>query len=130
MGSNHFDIGLGHDFWIWHQKQKQKQQNQREWHYIKLKKKKKSSKQTNKTFTAKEKSTKWKGNLLRKIFAKHISDKALMFKAAMRSCCVALGTRFSHLWWSMIMQGKKMYTCMCNWVTMLYSRKKNNVSRK
>ena len=27
--------------------------------------------------------------------------------------------------WSMIIRGKRMYTCMCNWVTMLYSRKKN-----
>jgi len=37
--------------------------------------------------------------------------------------CVALGTMSSHLWWSMIMWEKRMYTCMCNWVTMLYSRK-------
>ena len=29
------------------------------------------------------------------------------------------------LWWSMIMREKKrMHTCMCNWVTRLYSRKK------
>ena len=43
---------------------------------------------------------------------------------AMRSCCVALGTMSSHLWWSMIMWEKRMYACMCNCVTMLYSRKK------
>ena len=43
---------------------------------------------------------------------------------AMRSCCVALGTMSSHLWWSMIMCRNRMCTCMCNWVTMLYSRKK------
>ena len=42
---------------------------------------------------------------------------------AMRSCCVALGTMSSHLWWSLIMGEKRMYTCMCNWVTMLNSRK-------
>ena len=42
---------------------------------------------------------------------------------AVRSCCVALGTMSSHLWWSMIMWEKRMYTCMCNWDTMLYSRK-------
>ncbi len=42
---------------------------------------------------------------------------------AMRSCCVALGTMSGHLWWSMIMWEKRTYTCMCNWVTMLYSRK-------
>ena len=43
---------------------------------------------------------------------------------AMRSCCVALGTMSSHLWWSIIMWEKRMYICMCKWVTMLYSRKK------
>ena len=44
---------------------------------------------------------------------------------AMRSCCVALGTVSSPLWWSRIMWEKRMCTCMCNWVTLLYSRKKN-----
>ena len=39
----------------------------------------------------------------------------------MRSCCIELGTISSHLWWSMIMWEKTIYTC--NWVTMLYSRK-------
>ena len=29
-----------------------------------------------------------------------------------------------NLWWSMIMWENRMYTCMCDWVTMLYSRKK------
>ena len=43
---------------------------------------------------------------------------------AMRSCCAALGTMSSHLRWSMIMGEKRRYTCMCDWVTMLYSRKK------
>jgi len=42
---------------------------------------------------------------------------------AMRSCCVALGTMSSHLWWSMITWEKRMYACRCNWVTMLYSGK-------
>ena len=28
-----------------------------------------------------------------------------------------------HLWCSMIMWEKRMYTCMCNWVTLLCSRK-------
>ena len=42
---------------------------------------------------------------------------------AMRYCCVALGTMSSHLWCSTIIQEKRMYTCMCDWVTMLYSRK-------
>ena len=41
----------------------------------------------------------------------------------MRSCCVSRGTMSSHLWWSMIMWEKRMYTCICDWVTMLYSRK-------
>ena len=43
---------------------------------------------------------------------------------AVVSCCVALGAMSSHLWWSLTMWEKRMYTCMCNWVTMLYSRKK------
>ena len=41
----------------------------------------------------------------------------------MRSCCIALGTKSSHLWWSMIMWEKRTYTCMCDWVTLLYSGK-------
>ena len=41
----------------------------------------------------------------------------------MRSCCIALGTVSSHLGWSMIMWEKGMYMCMCDWVTLLYSRK-------
>ena len=49
---------------------------------------------------------------------------------AMRSCCVALGTMSGHLQWGMIMGEKRMYTPMCNWVTMLYSRKKNNALGK
>jgi len=28
-----------------------------------------------------------------------------------------------HLWWSMIMWEKRMYTCMCEWVILLCSRK-------
>ena len=31
--------------------------------------------------------------------------------------------QYSHLWWSMIMWEKRMYTFMCDWVTLLYSRK-------
>ena len=36
----------------------------------------------------------------------------------------ALGTMSSQLWWTMIMWENGMCTCMCNWVTTLYSRKK------
>ena len=43
----------------------------------------------------------------------------------MRSCCVSLGTISSHLQWSMVMCKNRMCACICNWVTMLYSRKKN-----
>ena len=42
----------------------------------------------------------------------------------MRSFCVALRTMSNHLLQSMVMGEKRMYTCMCNWVTMLYSREK------
>jgi len=52
------------------------------------------------------------------------TDYCLWTRLAMRSCCVALGTISSHKWWSRIMWEKRMCTCMCNWVTMLYSRKK------
>ena len=44
---------------------------------------------------------------------------------AVRSCSIALETMSSHLWWSMIMWENRMYACMYNWVTMLYSRKNN-----
>ena len=47
---------------------------------------------------------------------------------AMISCCVALGTMSSHLWWSMMCKNR-MCTCMCNWVTMLYNRKKKNLGK-
>ena len=36
----------------------------------------------------------------------------------MRSCWVALGPMSSHLRWSMITWEKRMYTCMCDWVTL------------
>ena len=51
-------------------------------------------------------------------------DYCLWNGLAMRSCYVALGTMPIPLWWSMIMWENRMCTCMCNWVTMLYSRKK------
>ena len=43
----------------------------------------------------------------------------------MRSCCVALRTMSRHLPHSTTMGEKLMYECMCNWVPMLYSGKKN-----
>ena len=42
-----------------------------------------------------------------------------------RSCCVALENMSIHLRQSMIMWENGMCMCMCNWVTMPYSRKKN-----
>ena len=39
----------------------------------------------------------------------------------MRSCCVALRTMSRCLQRSTTMGGKHMYTCMCNWVPMLYA---------
>ena len=53
------------------------------------------------------------------------ANYCLWNREAMRSCCVALRTMSRYLQHSTIMGGKKMYTCMCKWVTMLYSRKKN-----
>ena len=41
----------------------------------------------------------------------------------MRSCCMVLGNMAIHLWWSMIMWEKGMYTCMCDWLTLMYSIK-------
>ena len=40
-----------------------------------------------------------------------------------RSCCVALRTMSRYLHHNTTMGGKSMYTCMCNLVPMLYSRK-------
>ena len=42
----------------------------------------------------------------------------------MGSCCVALGTMSRYLQGSTTMGEKVMYTCMCNWVPMLYSGEK------
>ena len=42
----------------------------------------------------------------------------------MRSCCVALRTMSRYLHHNRTMGGKIMYTCICNLVPMLYSRKK------
>ena len=43
----------------------------------------------------------------------------------MRSCCVALRTMSRYLHCNTTMGGKRMYTCMCNLVPMLYRGKKN-----
>ena len=45
----------------------------------------------------------------------------------MRSCCVALRTMSRYLQRSRTMGENIMYTCMCNWVPMLYSGKKKCV---
>ena len=42
----------------------------------------------------------------------------------MRSCCVALRTMSRYLHHNTTMREKSMCTCMCKWVTRLYSRKK------
>ena len=43
----------------------------------------------------------------------------------MRSCCIALGTILSHLWWNMMEDNVRirMYICMCDRVTLMYSKK-------
>ena len=43
------------------------------------------------------------------------ADYCLWNEWAMRSCCVALRTMPSYLWWSMIMCENRMCTCLCNW---------------
>ena len=45
----------------------------------------------------------------------------------MRCCCVALRSMSRYLKRSMTMREKSMYTCMYNWVPMLYSGEKNCV---
>ena len=51
------------------------------------------------------------------------ADSCLWNGSAMRACCTALGTISSHLGWSMMEDKvrKRMYTCMCAWVTLLDS---------
>ena len=46
-----------------------------------------------------------------------------------RSCCVALRTMSRYLLHSTTMGEKIMYTCMYNWVPMLYRGKKNNKNK-
>ena len=47
----------------------------------------------------------------------------------MRSCCIALGTVSSHLWWRIMWEKEYayihvcVYVCVCHCVTLLYSRK-------
>ena len=43
----------------------------------------------------------------------------------MRSCCVALRTMSRYLQQSTTTAEKITYTCMCNWVPMLYSGEKS-----
>ena len=43
---------------------------------------------------------------------------------AMRSCCVALRAMSRYLQCNTTMGEKIMYTCMCDWVPMLYSGEK------
>ena len=38
-------------------------------------------------------------------------------------CSIEIMSRYLHL--NRTMGGKRMYTCMCDWVTILYSREKN-----
>ena len=47
----------------------------------------------------------------------------------MRSCCVALRSMSRYLQSSMRMGEKITYTCMCNWVLMLYSGGKKCVGQ-
>ena len=47
-----------------------------------------------------------------------------------RSYCVALRTMSGYLHRNTAMGGKSMYTCMCNLIPMLYSRKNKNQSIK
>ena len=44
----------------------------------------------------------------------------------MRSCCVALRTMPRYLQHSTTMGEKIMYSCICNWVSMLYSGEKKS----
>ena len=55
------------------------------------------------------------------------ADYCLWNGLAMRSCCVALRTMSRYLQRSTTMGEKIMYTCMCNWVAMLYSGEKKCV---
>ena len=74
----------------------------------------------NRLVVAKEEEVGWLGSL------ELIDTNYCLWNGlAVRSCCVALGTMSGHLWWSMIMCENRMCTCMYNWVTRLYSRKKN-----
>ena len=41
----------------------------------------------------------------------------------MRSCCAALRTMSRYLYHNRTKGGKKMYTCKCNLIPMLYSKK-------
>ena len=58
------------------------------------------------------------------------ADYCLWNGLAMRSCCVALGTMSSYLWWSMIMWEKRMHICMCNWVSPCCIVREKNVLGK
>ena len=57
------------------------------------------------------------------------ADYCLWNGLAMSFCCVVLGSMSSHLCWSRIMCKNRMCTCMYNWVTMMYSRKKNGLGK-
>ena len=48
----------------------------------------------------------------------------------MRSCCVTLRTISRYLHHNMAMGGKIMYTCICNFIPMLYSEKKKESNEK
>ena len=51
------------------------------------------------------------------------ANSCLWYVQAMGSCHIALGTMSGHLWWSMTMWEKRIYTRMCDRVTLLCSRK-------
>jgi len=59
------------------------------------------------------------------------ADYCLWNGLAMRSCCVAPGTMFSHLWWSMIMWEEEcIHVCVTGSPCCIVEKNKNNVLGK
>ena len=67
----------------------------------------------------------WEGEGAAEIGSLELMDANYCFwnGVTRRSCCVALRTISRYLPHNTTMEGKIMYTCMCNLVPMLYSEK-------
>ena len=63
--------------------------------------------------------------ILESVSCRSTDGRFKIYRFQMRSCCIALAAISSQLWWSRMEDNvrKTIYVCVCDWITLLYSRK-------